>query len=407
MKEDSLKIIVCDDEKEPRGDWVEAIQALDANFEVSQIGKDEVDELRILVDRRYDLRDGKDVDWSPMRIDGADILVVDYDLTLIEKGARHTGEQVARLARLYSNCGYVIVMNQYPGVGFDLTLKGHLESYADLNIDAKLLGTPSLWSKPADGGFAPWYWDDIPKLTDSRRALAAQLSKDKAFDIPIVEILQMPPTVINNLGDTAFAFIDPSSEGLADFSEATIRKFLMNLSEHKDADKLLSKMPEFAARTAVSRIGKWLSRVLLGSQDILIDVPHLLARMPFLVNPAHKVPSDTAGWNTLLELGTNAIHDDVVAGCAFGRAMDWIGKPAFWWPEIESMPLVDELRDAFDYETFPDITFAEDTSRFIAFDEATEFRAGFHNIYDRRYVERPDSNIVYAPRRRLTFASYE
>ena len=45
-----------------------------------------------------------------------------------------TGERVAYIARCFSACGFIIALNQYNNQGqpiFDLTLPGHVNSFAD------------------------------------------------------------------------------------------------------------------------------------------------------------------------------------------------------------------------------------------------------------------------------------
>ncbi len=399
-----MRIVVCDDENAPRDDWVEAIKALNPRSAVDQIGRDESGELTKLVGRRFALRSGEDVDWTAGLIDQADVLVVDYDLTLISKDARHTGEEVARLARMFSTCGYVIVMNQYPGVGFDLTLKGHLESYADLNIDAELIETPALWKGKDFGGFSPWHWSDLIEITASRKVIAERMLEGEAFEASVFDFIGMPSSAQARLSDTASGFVDTAGKDAGPIETTTIREFLASLSEHKDLEHLRVHKPIFAARTAVARLAKWLSRVVLGGQDVLVDVPHLLARMPYLRNPNLEVPKTIDDWNRLVDRGAEAVHEEVLSQAFWAGGRDWIGKDAFWWSELASMDLVDDLRDAYDFEEVPDMVFAEDTSRFIEAEGATEFRAGFHNIYDRRYIERPVGSIIYAPRKRLTFA---
>ena len=59
-------------------------------------------------------------------------------------------------------------------------------------------------------------------------------------------------------------------------------------------------------------------------------------------------------------------------------------------------------RSEFDFGRVPDFVFLEDVSLFGEFDDAHEFRAGFHNAHDRRYAKVVD-NIRYAPQRRFAF----
>jgi hypothetical protein len=141
--------------------------------------------------------------------------------------------------------------------------------------------------------------------------------------------------------------------------------------------------------------------MLLGPQEVLVDIPHLLQRCPFLMAPNLGSPSDISTWNAIIEAGLGALADEV-KGCAFGDALKWIGRPAVWWSEVVSHPFFESARTAFNFSEVADAVFAEDTSRYIPFANATEFRAGFHNQFDNRYLERV-GGVEYGPSRRLVF----
>jgi hypothetical protein len=55
-------------------------------------------------------------------------------------------------------------MNQFKGPQFDLGMRGHRDSFADVNIDANLVGRASLWEDltPQDGQFDPTTWTPLP-----------------------------------------------------------------------------------------------------------------------------------------------------------------------------------------------------------------------------------------------------
>lgn len=399
-----MRVIVCDDEVRPRDIWARQISDIIGAENVEML-RDAKSQLQALLARRYDLRDIEGTpDWSPLQIDDADVLVVDYDLTLIDKDVRHTGEEIARLARMFSNCGYVIVMNQYPGVGFDLTLKGHLEqSYADLNIDAGLVGRPSLWSMHNKGEFAPWHWNKIAEIVKTRQEVAESIVDNLAGSV--TGFLKFPSEAIDQMADTAFGFLNSKQESRDALTNTTFNDFLSKLSEHKDLANLIEVRPINAARTAVARLSKWLSRAILGPQDVLIDVPHLLVRMPYLISPDAGRLDTVDAWNTLITKGADAIHPDIRRDATFEASDAWIGKPTFWWSKVVNHAIVDELRSDYDYDSLPNMVFAEDASIFIDEDDAHPFRAGFHNFFDRRYIKL-FNDVDYAPRRRLAFADY-
>jgi hypothetical protein len=93
----------------------------------------------------------------------------------------------------------------------------------------------------------------------------------------------------------------------------------------------------------------------------------------------------------------------LVPVAAWFGASEWLTRPAVWWHQLQAYAPFAEARAAFDYGNVPDFVFLEDASRFGPLEEAREFRASFHNIYDRRYLKIYEG-VRYAPQRRLAFA---
>lgn len=399
-----MKIFVCDDEPQSADDWVKEIQVVvgDAN-EVARINDPKL-EIKELLERQSAIRNDVNRNEMPSVFDETDVLVVDYDLVHVDdKNARHTGEEFARLARLYSSCGYIIVVNQFDReTQFDLTLKGHPKSYGDVNVPATAVGLPALWSQAAQGEFYPWYWDDILSTLTHREELVEMLAQGDHLESSVLAFVGMPVEAAGRLSDTAYEFLDPSASDVEGLRRATFAEFLIRSTEHRDVERLLAKQRKRAAATAIARLSKWLSRMLLGPQDVLVDVPHLIQRMPFLLDPALGDLGDAATWDSAIAEGQEAICPEVRNDCSFVNAPLWMGRAAFWWSAIEAHPFVAEKRAVFDFTTMPDLVFAEDISRFVPFEEATEFRAGFHNLFDRRYVKRLEGNS-YGPTRRFVF----
>jgi hypothetical protein len=79
-----------------------------------------------------------------------------------------------------------------------------------------------------------------------------------------------------------------------------------------------------------------------------------------------------------------------------------LGKPVFSNARLEADPASIQLANAYDYPPTADVVFAEDTSRFVERIAAKEFRAGFGNFNDRRYVEYLQGKD-YGPVRRFAF----
>src|SRR5258708_4989570 len=136
------RILICDDNQARVDDWVNKLKALHLPFEVHGLPKKALhDTIRELERRRVAARTSATGDGNKgtHEFDAADILIIDYDLLHLDESYL-TGENVAYLARCYSRCGLIVGMNQFDhGNAFDLSLKGHPESYADVNISAKQL----------------------------------------------------------------------------------------------------------------------------------------------------------------------------------------------------------------------------------------------------------------------------
>ena len=405
MDFDTMMIRVCDDEQESRDQWVADIKSALGNdhrhfvepFDNRAVGE--------LLERQTSYRLNQPRNEEECAFDTADVLVVDYDLVFIDpKKAHHTGEEIARLARIYSRCGYIIVLNQGNRTAdFDLTMRGRHRSYADLNIPAKTIKHPALWGPAEPGDFAPWVWDDIPAILKGRLTLVAELGLEGRIESSVVGLLGMPDEALAELSDEAFAFVNPTAETQQELRDTTISQFLGFTTERKDVDTILRDRPERAIGLAIARLGKWLSRLVLGPQEILIDVPHLLQRYPFVLDPAFGDVNDPRTWNAAVLEGAASIAEPFRTECAFIRSRDWIAKDSFWWPTLERHPAANKLRAGFDFDRVPDIVFAEDISMFIPQGDATTFRAAFHNRFDRRFIAKLD-HAEYGPSRRLAFS---
>lgn len=398
-----MKILICDDDPGSRAGWLRQIQKAlpDGRDDIGSL-EDAKREIGELLRRQRSTRERDPRREEPCAFDGLDVLVVDYDLVFLDdEHARHTGEEVARLCRLFSSCGYVVVMNQGNRTAhFDLTLTGRPASYADLNVAAVAIGEPRLWMAEAASEFRPWYWDDIRAVVVSRRKLSEAVSAKQALAGPINQMLKIPAEAIAALSDDAFEYINPDARSAEEFEATTFATFLEHTTEGKWAKDLMETAPERAAGLAVSRLSKWLSRMVLGPQDVLVDVPHLIERMPFLMDPSFGDPRDPISWERLTSAGFEAVIEPIRTDCRFDASIDWIGKPALWWPLIDRHEWIEKGRGSFDLSEIPPLVFAEDTSSFIPLGEATEFRSKHHNRYARRFIKKfPDR--IYEPTRRL------
>ena len=392
-------VLVCDDNPKLAGACVEEIKRVAPDDYVVRTESNEAvhESTSELLRRRRAVRDKTERARVDCMFDAADIFVVDYDLVHIDDdNTEYTGESLARLARTFSDCAVVVVLNQFGETDFDLSLRGHLASHADLNIDVKLIGTPGLWRSPPWDGFRPWAWQTLSDAVKSQRARERIVGSN--LDNPIVEVFGMEAEDSERLSDSAFAFVAPGAERVEGLHEGSFISFLEGTANGRDARCLLDEGDRTSAvRFISSRIGKWLEREVLGPQDVLMDVPHLLQRFPFVLG---KDIGDKAAWN-----GT--VHEperlkEVIDERYWFDHPECISKAAVWCRRLETDEEINAERAAFDFAAVPDFVFMEDCSVFADISEATEFRAGFHNAFDRRFVRRVDG-IRYRPQRRFAF----
>ena len=160
------------------------------------------------------------------------------------------------------------------------------------------------------------------------------------------------------------------------------------------------------ARVVAAEVERWIRRDLLGPQDVLVDIPHLLARMPFLLGP-HGGTIEY--WNEAIMTTEPpyGLWNDAYLGhlheAEFAHDI-WVKGPCFWWRHLKANT---ELNRMF-YKAktqWADAVFCEDSSRFVGASDgenptSMEFAAEFEGSWNRRHVEcLPQKR--YAPKSRL------
>lgn len=399
-----MRVRVCDDDEAMADGWVAAIKKVTHGYDVERMAsaKDEISKLLL---RKIAAEKEQDLTEVACGFDDVDILAVDYDLLHLDgDGSRTTGEGVARLARTFSSCGVIVVMNQFKGPQFDLGMRGHLDSHADLNIDATLMGRPALWQEltPAAGQFDPTTWTPLPALLAAVRTLATDLEK-AGLDAAIMDLLGLPEPALAELSDTAFGFVDPKAATTDELARVTVRGFLC---EALRDETLLKALETYSPRAlysfAANRIAKWLDRAVFRPMDVLVDGLHLVDRLPFLIDPAKIDTGNPDSWYKAAANPAEFLRWDILAKYSNERASAYLGRAVFDWYRLAGDDQIDKLQDTYIASDAVRFFLAEDTSRFVAREALTRFRADFHNFGDRRAVERL-GDITYGPMRRVTF----
>jgi hypothetical protein len=381
-----VRVLVCDDESRRatslRGRLKSRISGL-IDIDIVPLSVDAfADAVHSLEDRQRAARDGRGANQGdPHPFDDIDVLFVDYDLLkLDESGGAQSGERVCYLARCYSSCGIIVGYNQFAYHSyFDLTLLGHIRSFADINISMDMAASTGLWSDSFTG-FRPWNWPILPlareRMTHLADAIANRLSSS------ILSTLGLDGDELYRLFTTEqLELISPR----VDPRTATFESFL------RDSPIALRPRDEpwrsdATARIAVARIMKWIERTVLPHQNILVDAPHLISRFPSLIGPPHTEER----WNATCQLAVSAddlgFDADRVSANRF-LADDWISRPTWLWPALATDSSIEEVRDP--WAARPDnLVFCEDVSRFRRRTSAREFRAEVAPEFNRRYVQK-------------------
>ncbi len=385
-------ILVYDDERhsgEQYANILNNVRSLKGRFCAETLPtQDFLGEMKKLTERQKGYRRPGKVKSNSSIFDEVSIFVIDYDLLRADTKSYWTGEVVAYLTRCYSQCGILIGLNQFGDNPFDLTLKGHLESYADLNIGSKQLGRPGLWGG-AITGFRPWYWPDLINYLDAFHKKVKEVIDN--IDEPLSEVVGISE-IIELLPKTVIEFVGK------DPRKVTFRDFVTKSGQglrRKDKNPRI----EDIARIAAARISKWLERLVLSGQNFLVDAPHLVSRYPSLLKGKHSSIESwdrTAKFQTVSKLG---LDHSRIEKFRF-RKEYWFSRPVWFWRPLSEFQKIREVSRPWEGEKIR-LAFCEDSSSFHPLNECKEFLAEVDSPYDRRYVYHRFAGVDYQPRVRL------
>ena len=391
------KILICDDSPEVGESFKKKVDGIDTikdSFEPILISPDDLEEAVNALDARRqaviknNIKNYPDNDPAKI-IDEATILIIDY--ALYDLNAPVTGERIAYLARCYSKCGFIVALNQFPPYNdeyFDLTLRGHLESYADLNIPSDSLANHGLWSEPWNN-FRPWSWPLLLQAAEKYNQRIVELKGNLKSNI--LEFLGFVGDKSLSLPRSAVEFISRENPG-----EMTFRKFVESTGSGNGL-RGREEQPindEAIARIAAARISCWLEYYVLPGQNILVDAPHLISRFPSLLG--EKV-NDIEYWNRIATLSEPDIKglSSSINRYLFNKS-NWLSRPVWFWNDLINSEEIKEVRDPWSTPN-PGFVFCEDISKFMPIDDVRSFVADLESPFVRRYVKHLEPPLTYTP----------
>jgi hypothetical protein len=393
MTNSELKVLVVDDEPERAQRWASKLLQLgipNAKFSASTISDAEA--LVKSLNRRRGLA-RKNLDWrkETCLLDDIDILLIDFDLIGLGSSEFTTGEEVAYLARILSSVKTICVINQFRTNRFDLTMNEDLGQRSDLDIGSEQIANPGLWKAFASwSGFRPWFW---PILTSEVGLYSQRVADVHAhLDTGIMEFFgfqssDVKPTRM--LPKSCFSYFRGKP------SEVTVGMALSCSSfvHPRDID-WLKQDPIQTELVVAAVLHKWLERWVLARQDVLVDIPHMVARKPWLLDN----PQDSSAWTRMMTPEAAALLPQVLEKCRFER-QHWLSRSAYWGEDVSSS-ILGFPPPEWQYDRIPDLVFREDVSNFGSRADSSEFDCQLGSSYDLRYVLKVDG-VDYSPAVRL------
>ena len=406
-----MKISVWDDNASAATQWKERLDSVltDKGTRVHAATSEEIEnDIHVLHERRRAyLKCDQAIDsGAKCGLDDTGILIADNDLFALPRLNDLSAETVASRVSVYTDCACIVVLNLNPDLDFDLTLLGHPESKADLHINDRFIGDAGLWQQcPKEGGiFRPWHWPFLLSTADSYRSRAAELGrllKSTDRDRPILDFLGIAEISERRLSRMARAFLHPTKRAeetsFMDFVNGNTRAVNERDGERMAACKDVTKI----ARVGARRISKWLAQYVAGPQDVLIDFPHLVEKMPFLV-PSDQQECPEA-WNSCAKLADAPVEWVEDSGIKRFESQDWFDRPAFFTTGMESESNMRRLLQARGTNPLG-LVFCEDASAFHGAEVCEQFVAAYGSMSDRRFVRwRADGggDVRYGPLSRL------
>ncbi len=428
MSKKNPTILIYDDEQGRPGDFEEKLDKglnranQSDKFDIILLkDNDFQNAIKALEQRRIEFRENKEIDFKrnsnngTEKIDNASIFIIDYDLLSRQEEKVEeelfigslTGEIVAYLVRCFSKCQLIIGLNQYGSNPFDLTLRGDLDSFADVNLGGEQLDNSDLWRDDWGGsrrGYRPWSW---PNLFDSVEDFGKRIEEvEKKLGEPICEVLGFDREVFQLLPREIIQFIGQYEE--REPYQATFREFVTesgNGLRSKDAKELKEGVNDhILARVGAVRISKWLEQLVLPEQDILVDAPHLVSRYPSLITGDKEKKEKIETWNEtarLVDYANLGLDVDPIEPYRFKKSY-WISRPVWFWDKLRECEDIKEVTEPW-LTAAPDWVFCEDASRFYNREDCREFLADTTSPFTQRFVRYfNEDEVDYRPRARFS-----
>lgn len=384
----AIRVLVCDDNRSRAQAWADSIDRLgvDVQRPCSVLGADGLRQAAsALKERERASRSSvpRRRKPAPTDFDGIGVAFIDYDLL---RADHLDGENLARMVRCFSDTAVIVVVNREHR-DFDLSLRCDAASWADIELSDSSITSRGLWEEPW-GGFRPWHWPLLPLAVQRFRRLSRSFAAE--LDKPLAGAVGLPDDVLAVLPTSTWEQV---SRGVTR-GRSTVRDMV---SHSPMGLRPKEKLPNDAAvaRVAVARLTKWMAQVVLPGQNIVVDAPHLVSRLP-----------------SLLRVGRRPEEEALSAVCTIGGTLpksfdSWalrrhvfdanglLDRPAWVWPSIAKDTSIPDIAEPWKTRELGSV-FCEDVSRFVPKAAARRFTADIDSPYAARFVVNPRSRRLAA-----------
>ncbi|MEP0806539.1 MAG: hypothetical protein HRF47_13715 [Chloroflexota bacterium] len=400
----SLQVRILDDELQKRDEFCQRITSTGIQADVEVVKPEDLRDLfQELLDRQNQFRTkgcwASDVSTI---FDETDILIVDNELRdfFVEQRIFTDADHVAYMARCFSRCKHILVVNRVGYNPFDTTgnfsYLDQFDAFSDLEIGQSQLSSKALWGTGKED-FHPWYWF-VPqkwleefdrRVEDAKNGLRENKSILRFFGLEEFRDW-LPRRILQTLGAgreyTFGEFVRTSSFALAPKDRAT-------LPEHLTDETIDNLAPIVAAR-----LWKWLEFQVLPELDILSDAPHLVSRFPSLLEGDHGTVET---WNAVAARHVTDVPNlsmTLIKAHRF-KPLHWLTRPAWHWRKVMNDENVPDVREPWKIEYVP-FGFCEDTSSFLDKTRTVSYRTATDSSFSERYLKKVEG-VEYMPPQRL------
>lgn len=313
--------------------------------------------------------------WGDHTFDGVDVLIVDQNLAGLNDQMLLSGDLVSYLARCYSKCGPIVLMNRKPEVTnpFDLTLRPQLSSWCDLEVGDLQIDNPGLWfDEERWEGFRPWRWPVLPRAIETLDECSRLLEGSK--NQRLVDVMAITG-VVHLLPPAATEFLT----GTKSLEETTVEDFLLRSGQgFRSKDRPFDG--DHGARVAAARLIKWTEDIIAVAQQLVIDVPRLAEILPARV-PKQLVESLVARRPAPLRLR----ETNPTVATHYSTLSKWAARDLWWRDALLDDPTL--ANESYSDPTLLEANkFCEDVSRFGPVEACRGFVANIEATNTRRWI---------------------